>query len=200
MTEGFLGVSQLLTPKTTLSATFTFGAEDGYLNDPYRLATFDTFGFAFHEQRPANKTKEVFLLSLTQYIQPLHAGVEGSYRFYHDSWDVYAQTAMLTWRQWLGKHFLLEPRFRYTQQSAAYFYGASFPGITPPDKGYFSADYRLSRMQTFDYGLQATVKPVNWLRLIVGYYRYEMYGLDNITASAMYPKANVFTGSMQLWW
>jgi len=197
-TEFFLGVSQLLSPKTILSANFTYGSESGYLTDPYRLASFDTFGFAFHEKRPGHKDKEVFLLSLTQFISPVNASVEVSYRFYHDTFEVSSHTAALTWHQRLGKHLIIEPAFRYYEQSAAYFYAASFPGIVP-GPGDFSSDYRLSHLSTLDYGVQATVIVTDWLRLNAGYHRYEMCGLDNRTAPGMYPKANIITAGVQIW-
>jgi hypothetical protein len=39
-TEGIIGVSQLLSPKTIFNADFTLGNDSGYLSDPYRLAEF----------------------------------------------------------------------------------------------------------------------------------------------------------------
>jgi hypothetical protein len=199
VTAGIVGVSQLLTPKTILSADFTYTTESGFLSDPYRLATFDTFGFAYHEHRPGHKTGQIFLLSLRQYIEPVHASIEGSYRFYHDSYDVYSHTMELIWHQQLGKHVLLEPLFRFNEQSAASFYATSFSGIGPAPNQFFSSDYRLSELYSLDYGLRATIIATDWLRFNLGYHRYEMYGLDGKTASGMYPKANVVTAGLQLW-
>jgi hypothetical protein len=50
-----------------------------------------------------------------------------------------------------------------------------------------------------DYGLQATVIINDHLRIIGGYHRYEMNGLDNTTAD-MYPKAHVFTIGLSISW
>jgi hypothetical protein len=199
-TEGMIGISQLLTPSTVMSANLTLGYEDGYLSDPYRLSQFTTFGFAFNEKRPGYKSKEVALVSVTQYFEKLHASIEGSYRFHHDSFDVSSHTAELTWHQWLGKHVILEPMFRYYNQSEADFYAVNFPGITPSGGNYFSSDYRLSNLYSLDYGLQATFIVTDWLRLNAGYHRYEMFGLDGKTADGMYPKANIFTVGFSIQW
>lgn len=197
-TEVFLGVSQLLSPKTILSANFTYGNEYGYLNDPYRIATFDLVGFAYPEQRPGHKSKEVFLTSLTQAITPLHASIEGSYRFYHDSFGIYGHTLGVTWKQWLGKHVMIEPLFRFYEQSSASFYATSFPGLSPSG-GFYSADYRLSRLYSLDYGVRATIVATDFLRFNVGYQRYEMFGLDSKTDSRMYPAAHIVSAGLQLW-
>lgn len=198
-TAVLIGVSQLLTPKTIFNANFTYENESGFLSDPYRLATFSTFGFAFHERRPEHKASEILLLSIQQYFDPIHASIEGSYRFYHDSFDIYSHTMDLIWHQRLGKHVLLEPLFRFDEQSAASFYATSFPGISPGPKGFYSSDYRLSELYSLDYGVRATIIATDWLRFNFGYHRYEMYGLDGKTATGMYPKANVVSAGLQLW-
>ena len=109
-------------------------------------------------------------------------------------------TAALTWHQRLGKHFIVEPLFRFSEQSAASFYSPSFTGpFSPNPPGFHSSDYRLSNMFTLDYGLQATAIHNDHLRVTAGYHRYEMNGLDN-TTSDMYPKANVFTVGFSILW
>lgn len=211
-TEGIVGISQLLDPKTVLTADFTYGRESGYLNDPYRQVLFRgwlAFGPNFYiggpEARPTERTKEVFQTTLTHFFDRVNGSVELTYRFYHDSYDIFAQTAGLTWYQKLGDHFILEPAFRFYEQSAAYFYFpegvAGFSALTPDPARptYYSADYRLSHMITSTYGLQAVVIIKDWLHLNVGYSRYAMYGRDDITSASAYPKANIGTVGFQIW-
>jgi hypothetical protein len=201
-TEAIIGLSQLLSPKTTLNADFTFGYESGYLNDPYRQVEFiypgHAFGQVLYENRPSEKYKEVVLISLNQFVERLNGSVEVSYRFYHDSFDIYAHTAGLTWHQWLGKHLMLEPAFRLYEQGSASFYSPLFHSdpMTIPN---YSADYRLSNFYSLDVGLQATLVVNRHLRITAGYHRYEMHGLDN-TVAAMYPKANVITAGLTILW
>ncbi len=204
-TEGFIGISQLLSPKTILTAAFTIGNDSGYLSDPYRLAGFTPDGFPFSigvpERRPSHRNKQVLHTSLTQYFTSMDASLEGSYRFYHDSYGVFAHTVGLTWHQKIGKYFIVDPFFRFSQQSAADFYAITFGGpfdTNPP--GIHSSDYRLSELYTIDFGIQATYKVCENFRLVAGYHRYEMNGMDGKTSQAMYPKANIFTVGFSILW
>jgi len=210
-TEGIIGISQLLSPKTILTANFTFGNDSGYLSDPYRLANYHPdnlmpgINVGVPERRPSHRTKEIFYTSLTQYFDQVNGSLEGSYRFYNDSYGVVANTVGLTWHQWLGKHFMVEPFFRFYEQSAANFYATTFNGpftINPngPD-GMHSSDYRLSELYSTDAGLQATGVINDHIHIVVGYHRYEMHGLGSSAApSAMYPKANVITAGVSFLW
>lgn len=201
-TEAIVGISQLLSPKTIASADFTFGYEEGFLSDPYRQAEFiyagHPFGSVRSEIRPSQRTKEVGLLRVTQYFDSLNASLEGSYRFYHDSYGIAASTIGLTWHQWLGKRLIVEPGVRFYQQGAASFYQPLF-NVNPATAVNYSSDYRLSEFYSLDFGAQLTVIITDWLRVNGGFHRYEMHGLDQ-TAPAMYPKANVFTVGVQFLW
>lgn len=207
-TTAIIGISQLLSAKTVFNAAFTFGNDSGYLSDPYRLAGFVPTGFPFSigvpERRPSHRNKEVLYTSMIHAFDSLNASLEGSYRFYHDSYGIYANTLGLSWHQWLGKHLLVDPFFRFYEQNAADFYAVTFSGPFtlnpngPP--GLHSSDYRLSELYTLDSGLQITGIINEHVHLIAGYHRYEMHGLDGQTSTAMYPKANVFTVGLAILW
>lgn len=206
-TEALIGVSQLLSSKTVFTADFTFGYESGYLNDPYRGVYFYDYpdpSTVYPEIRPDSRSKEVLLLTLTQYFDPLSASLEASYRFYHDSYEVFANTAGLTWHQRLGKHVLIEPMVRAYEQSEASFYTPlGVPGFFPGDgiarPANYSADYRLSEFWSLTYGLQASLIIKDSIYIDVGYHRYEMRGLDDVTASVVYPNADIFTVGLRVW-
>ena len=203
-TEAIIGISQLLSPRDILNVAFTYGYESGYLTDPYRQIIYNDSGFPDSEIRPAYRSKEVVLVSLTHHFDALNASLEGSYRFHHDSYGIFSHTVGLNWHQWLGQHLMLEPMFRFYQQSAASFYGTSVGGYFFGDgsglePAYYSADYRLSNFYSLDYGLDATVLITDYFHLNLGYHRYEMNGLDN-TPAAAYPKANIFTVGFSILW
>jgi hypothetical protein len=204
-TEGLIGVTQLLSPKDILSVAFTFGNDSGFLSDPYRQISFTLVGnFANPEVRPSHKNKEILFTSLTHHFDSLDASLEGSYRLYHDSYDVTAHTIGLMWHQWFGKHLMVEPLFRIYQQSAASFYKLGVNNLYPgapfgENPTFYSADYRLSEFYSTDLGLQATVIINDNLRVTAGYHRYEMNGMDK-TPSATYPKANIFTVGFSILW
>jgi len=204
-TDDFIiGGTQLLSPGTVLGANVTLGYAHGYLSDPYRAVVFnesdldpDNRVVLAAENRPSHRFSQALLLSLTQSVKPLNASVEGTYRFYHDSYGIYANTFGVAWFQKFGNWLVLSPSARYYRQTAADFYGIQFPGdpINDPQRAptFFSADYRLSEMETYTLGLESTLKLHKQWDMHLGYQRYWMRGLDHETDQATYPKANIFT-------
>lgn len=205
-TDAIISLSQLLSPKDIFRTAFTFGNDSGYLTDPYRAAEYHPSFFpvgvttAVPERRPAHRNKEILLNTWTHHFDSLNASLETSYRFYHDSYDVFAHTVGIAWYQRLGNHVILEPLFRFSEQSSASFYTTQFSGpFTSDPKGFHSSDYRLSNFYSLDYGLQITVIANDHLHFNAGYHRYEMNGLDH-TSADMYPQANIFTIGIQFLW
>ena len=208
--EFIVGVNQLLGPKTILTANFEFGYANGYLADPYKSFWFYD-GEGVPESRPGQRTKEIVYVGLTQFITPLDASVEGSYRFYSDSFGITAHTVSLAWYQKLGRQLVVAPSFRYYYQTAADFYHVTLPGyvgtvtLAPGDPTpfdgfpqpeipqYYSADYRLSEMQTMTVGVSVNWKVVDHFYIDASYERYIMQGLDGATDQGVYPNANLFT-------
>ncbi|HTL59265.1 MAG TPA: DUF3570 domain-containing protein [Candidatus Limnocylindrales bacterium] len=207
-----IGINQLLSPKTVLTANFTFRNSHGYLNDPYRGVLFQDYPqfdlnkpILFPEKRPNFRQSYLGFVSLTQFITPLHGSIEGAYRYSYDTYDISAHTINLSWHQKIINRVLLSPFFRYYRQTAASFYGTQFPGdpsnpFDPtPIPTYYSADYRLSKMETFSVGVDLSAKITEWFSVNASYMRYAMYGLDNVTSSSAYPKANVVTIGASIW-
>lgn len=205
-TDFLIGLSQLLSPQTVLSTDFTLGFDGGYLADPYRgvqFAGYPLYDALFPEQRPEHRTREVARVSMTQFLKPVDASVEASYRLYHDTYGIWAHTVGLNWNQKLGRQVILAPFVRYYVQSAASFYNVSFAGDPTLSLDgiptYYSADYRLSHFYSVAYGLQASVIIKDRVYLDAGYQRYEMHGLDGMTSASAYPQANIFTLGVRVW-
>jgi hypothetical protein len=208
-TDGLLGVTQLLGPQTTLTANLTLGYADGYLSDPYKRVLFDDFPYnpgqpytVWAENRPGHKFRQVAYLSLQHYSEKVRGAAELSYRFLHDDWGVLAHTLSVQWNQKIGKILMVSPLFRFYTQTEADFYGTHFPGDPDgqiPLPPYYSADYRLSALNSFTYGVSLTGRIHEHLSLAFSYKRYEMFGTDGVTAADQYPKANVFTGGLTIW-
>ncbi len=199
-----LGVSQLLGPKTVLGLNLTYGEAHGYLNDPYRLiiAANDLQIDAenpsgYVEQRPSDREKFVARISLTHFFTPAQGSLEATYRYYHDSFGIDAHLIELSWYQKIGKRVVLTPGFRYYYQTAANFYYELLPDSSNKPANY-SSDYRLSQLQSFTFGLNATVKATKWLSFDAGYRYYFMQGLDGVTSASAYPSANVLTVGARL--
>lgn len=249
-TDILVGWNQVVTPTTLFSANLTFGYADGYLADPYRVASFilpdspdpifsdPSQAIPKSEQRPQHRFKQVGLVSFTQAIKPLRASIEGEYRLYHDDWGITANTISLTWFQKVTKHLTLSPTVRYYRQSAADFYAPSFRGLSfdqyaggtkasffdgsfysfaddpgfpapdepgvqiidvPPRPAYFSADYRLSKLEAWTFGIGAQARIADHFTIDAAYKRYEMHGLDGVTSQNAYPSADVVTVGFGVW-
>ena len=200
--EALIGVTQLLNPQTYVTVNGTIGYSEGYLADPYKRFRFTGYPdptSTFPEKRPEHKFKQVLYAGATHFFDPANASLETSYRFYHDSFDIYAHTLGLTWYQKLGKHVIIAPFFRYYYQSAADFYHVQLPGdpsdpANPtPIPAYYSADYRLSELQTFTFGSKVIFQINDHIRIDAEYARYDMEGMNGRTSQDAYPKANVFS-------
>jgi hypothetical protein len=202
-TDLLLGVTQLLGPNDIVNVALTLGFSDGYLSDPYKRVYFDADGsyyvgpsddplfryIVWPERRPDSKFRQVLFLSYQHYFEKLGAGTEFTYRLHHDDFGITAHTLGLQWNQKLGK---------------VNFYNTHFPG-DPLNQGalplpkYFSADYRLSALDSLTYGVSLSAKVHKHVSLDAAFKRYEMYGRDSITHKDQYPKANVFTVGATVW-
>ena len=213
-----IGVTQLLGPKTFITANLTIGTAHGYLDDPYKAVHIpyypdplnpDPTAVTFGEQRPDKRDKQIGYLSLTHFVTPLNGSVETSYRLYHDSYGIISHTLALSWYQKIGKHVIISPMFRFVDQGAADFYMTQLPGdytlndpLDPfyaPLPEFYSSDYRLAALQTFTYGISATIKFKERFSIDLSYKRYEMQGKDSVTSGALFPKANVFAIGGRIW-
>jgi hypothetical protein len=207
-----IGLNQLLSPRTVLTLDFTFRNSSGYLADPYRGVLFSGYPqfdlnepVLFPEKRPSDRQSYIGYVSLTQYVTPLRGSAEGAYRFSSDTFGITAHTAEVAWHQKIGKQVLVSPLFRYYQQGAADFYATQFQGnpADPSNRGSipsnYSADYRLSHLETLTCGVEISFKVIEQLSLDFSYRRYVMSGLDHVTSPTAYPKANIFTAGARLW-
>lgn len=176
----------------------------------YKGVRFDGYpdpNALFPENRPGHKTRQVAYISLTQFVEPLHGSAELAYRFSHDSFGIFSHTASLAWYFNFGKRVVFSPLFRYYEQSNASFYGVRFNGDPSDPESYpdvvipefYSADYRLSALQSFTYGAGVTVRITKWLSFDAAYKRYQMEGLNSATPASNFPVANVYTVGMRLW-
>jgi hypothetical protein len=243
-TDVFVGITQLLTPRTYITANFTVGYASGYLTDPYKGVNFSfpypVPGFnpppnaITGEVRPDNRLKQIGYLSFAHFVTQVNGSVEASYRLHHDDWGIWAHTAQVTWNQKLGRQLIISPLFRYHRQSAADFYAPSFVGdlVSPrgtqaalqgdgstllfegdpgfPGDGtpfnvpawpqHFSADYRLSELETLTAGVSIRWQFTAHTSLEFAYKRFAMFGLDSATVRTAYPQAHVFTVGCGVQW
>jgi hypothetical protein len=83
-------------------------------------------------------------------------------------------------------------------QTAANFYYVLVPDyLNLPN--FYSADYRLSEMETFTMGVSITWRVAKHVSLDGSYQRYVMRGLDGVTSQTAYPSANVGSLGLRIW-
>ena len=212
--EAVAGVKQLLSPLTFVAFNLTYGRATGFLGDPYRRIQKSTEIFpgiflprTYPENRPDRREHSIAYASLNHAVAPLHGALEASYRFYRDTFGTASHTLGATWLQKIGDRFVLSPSLRYYQQSAADFYrvtldGTSIvPGSRPTAAGpFYSADYRLAKLRTWDYSLKAVWNVSSALQLDAAVEHYEMQGRDGYTLASAFPRAKMVTLGARLRW
>jgi hypothetical protein len=200
-----LGLVQLFGPKSYLTVDATVSFEHGYLADPYRGVMFadelqanPSDAALSPEVRPRHRNSEILYTSWTQFVTPLNAGCEISYRGFHDSFGIFASTVELDWHQKLGKRLVISPMVRYYIQNAANFYYVLVPDANGLPS-FYSSDYRLSEFESAAGGVSITWRVYKHLSLDFSYMRYVMIGLDGVTSQSAYPSANVFSFGLRAW-
>ncbi|MDX1824803.1 MAG: DUF3570 domain-containing protein, partial [Thiohalomonadales bacterium] len=142
-----LGVTQVINRNTLMQLNFTYGMDDGYLTDPYKiLSVVDNSGTLvgpdpyLYEKRPDSRTRQaLYWKTVHQFNEDV---IYFSYRYYWDDWGIASHTLDLKYRSELGGGHYLEPHLRYYTQSKADFYHYAVLDGSTPD--YVSADYRLA--------------------------------------------------------
>lgn len=156
------GVTQVIDRNTLMQFNFSYGQDDGYLTDPYKiLSVVDNTGVIrgtdpyLYEKRPDSRSRQAF------YWKTVHQFNEdvlnASYRYYWDDWGISSHTIDVKYRSELGGGHYLQPRVRYYLQDKADFYYYSLTDGQPLPQ-YASADYRLADMSTTTLGLKYGVE------------------------------------------
>ncbi len=212
--EAVVGVRQLLSPSTFVTFNLTYGRATGYLGDPYRVIQKSTQIFpgiflprTYPENRPTRREHTIAYASLNHAVAPLHGALEASYRYFRDTFGTTSHTLGATWLQKIGDRFVLSPSLRYYQQSAADFYRTTLDGTTivpglglNPAGPFYSADYRLAKLRTWDYGLKAVWKCTDGLQIDAAVEHYEMQGRDGFTLASAFPRAKMVTLGATVRW
>ena len=210
-----VGLTQLIDPQTSVVLNVTWGSQRGYLSDPYKLVqkSIEIFPgvslpLTFAENRPAERDKWIALVGVNRAYREIHGAVDLSYRFYHDTYDTNSHTFDFGWFQEIGEKLVVRPGVRFYTQSAADFYhyrldGTSIvpvPGPPRPEGPFYSSDYRLSEMQTFNYGIKVVWNLNDRLQFDAAYERYDMRGTDQVTPQSAYCRANIVTLGAKFAW
>ena len=168
--DALVGVTQVLSRRSLIELSYSYGKSDGYLNDPYKIlsvvdpvtgqpvygdavpgsAAIRTFLYLY-EKRPDTRAKQSAFAEWRYALDRDSFAL--SYRYMSDDWGIKSQTAEARYRWNINENSYLEPQLRYYTQTAADFYRtALFAGDPLPE--FASADYRLADMNAYTAGLK----------------------------------------------
>ncbi|MBI5380521.1 MAG: DUF3570 domain-containing protein [Opitutae bacterium] len=212
--DAIVGLTQLLSPQTSVTANLSFGHARGYLDDPYRVIRKNTeilpglsLPLTYPENRPDKRDRWTVFLGTNHAVRSLSGAVEASYRWFHDTWGTTAHTLDVAWWQSCGEHFRLSPSVRYYRQTATNFYRLSLDGTTftpalrpRPAGPFYSADYRLASLETWNLGLKAVWTISDRWQFDAAAERYEMRGRDGRTPESAFPRAAIWTLGAKFAW
>ncbi len=125
-------LSQVLTRDLIGVLSYELVTDEGYLNNPYRQVRYADptapRGFSYTpELYPRTKTSNSASARLKYSLPWWRAAVDGTYRYYTDTWGVAAQTVQLGYTQPAFGNWIFDARYRYYTQDAADFYRDLFP-------------------------------------------------------------------------
>lgn len=210
----FTGITQVIDKNTVVTANLTLGYSGGYLNDPYKTIERDqsaeyslppgTLILPCAENRPDQRLREVLQLEGTHYFEQPNGALDAVIRFSHDDYGVFSQCLQLEWRQAVGEKLEITPFTRYYHQNAADFFANSLDNVLPypapvpdyPDGSSpnYSADYRLSSLQSYSLGLRLRYQLNSHFAANASYERYIMHGVgSDQSPSFAYPSADIWT-------
>jgi hypothetical protein len=212
--DAILGVTQVLDPLTFVTLNVSLGRSTGELAEPHKFVEKGidilpglVLEESFAENSPNERNRESVYASINRAFPKLKGAIEGSYRFYADSYGIVAHTLQVDWQQHVGPQVILEPMVRLYQQSAARFYYYNLddtpivPVRIPNGTGpYYSSDFRLSAEDSTSFGLKATWKASERIHLDASYERYALSGRDGVTPQSAYPTANITTVGIRFIW
>lgn len=153
-----VGLSQVLTRNMLVGLNFETSESEGFLNNPYRLVRYidpsQPRGYGTQsEQYPHTRTGNAGS-GQAKYFLPWHAALDGSYRFYSDTWGIHAHTGQLGYTQPVFGSWTLDGHVRYYQQTQANFYGDLFPYASA--QNFLARDRELAAFKSTTFGLGAS--------------------------------------------
>ena len=163
-----LGLAQVLTRNLLLGLNYETSESEGLLSNPYRMVRFTLAGAsngrgyeAQPEQYPHTRTGNAGSGQLKYYL-PWHAALDGSYRYYTDTWGIVAHTVELGYTQPMFRSWTLDAHARYYRQNHADFYSDLFP--YQDAQNFMARDRELATFKSLTLGLGASWEfhPTRW--------------------------------------
>ena len=175
-----LGWTWILTERDLFDVSTSLMKQSGYLDDPYKVVPVGTSEPYVNEpeHRPDTRQRWAVFGKYGHYYL-WDGALKATYRYYWDDWSVKAHTLEVIYDQKLFDDWIVSPTVRLYTQTAASFWGNTFP--TPQQ--YMSSDYRLAAFSSILGGLGATYRMNPSLDLNLGFTYQSQTGKDPIMVS-----------------
>lgn len=148
-----LSLSQILTPQLIASVGYDLVHNWGFLHNPYRGVSIE--GVVRPEDHPEERTRHSLHGRVAFYIPETGTALHALYRFYLDAWDLAAITPEGRIYQEIGDFITLRLRYRYYEQTRAFFYRA--PDAYSIDDPYVTNDPKMQDFSSHLVGVHARV-------------------------------------------
>ncbi len=202
-----VGLTQILTRNSLISANFEVITDQGWLSNPYRsmmyadLSSGSGFGLGA-EIDPSTRTSNALGLDYKYFLR-WRAAVDLQYRYFTDTWHIRAHTAQLTytqpWRNWT-----FDGSVRFYEQSHADFYSDLFNSAN--QQNFMSRNRELSSFDSLTFGAGASyefhIPHAPWLSRSTANFRIDHFMFDYKDyrdALLIDPAKKVFAGTEPLY-
>jgi hypothetical protein len=179
--QGFaLGWTWILDERNLFDVSASLMKQNGYLDDPYKIVPVGTAQShtEIPEHRPDTRQRWSVLGKYGHYF--LWGGaLKVTYRYYWDDWSVKAHTLELVYDHKLDEDWIVSPTVRLYTQTAASFWGNTFPAA----QQYMSSDYRLAALSSILGGLSVSHKMNEAVDVNLGFTVQSQTGKDPITVT-----------------
>jgi hypothetical protein len=164
-----VGVTQVLTRNMLLAMNFETVTEQGYLQNPYRFMRFCSPGCSDATDDSYERAGEKFPRTRTgnagsgrlKYYLPWRASLEGTYRFYTDTWGINAHTAGIEYTHPWKQSWIFSGSYRFYTQNSANFFSDLFPYANA--QNFMARDKETSALQGHTIGVGAAYEiPLSW--------------------------------------
>jgi len=152
-----VGITQILTRNSIISANFEVITDQGWLSNPYREFLYVNPGTGLGyglapEVDPNTRTSNALGFDYKYYL-PWKAALDLQYRYFEDTWQIRAHTAQIgytqPWRNWT-----FDGSLRFYTQTHADFYSDLFSSAT--QQNFMSRNRELSSFNEFTIGAGAS--------------------------------------------
>lgn len=144
-----ISFSQILSRTTIAAVGYNYLDVRGYMGSSQNVVGLSDGTYA-DEHHPAQRSRNAAIFRLNQYIVPTRSAVHLTYRYYFDDWDVRSHDMGVKLYQYLSDELILRLRYRYYDQSAAFFwYDNPMPG-----QQYTTWDGRMKNIQADLFGVK----------------------------------------------